>query len=145
MDEPAARTLCDAIRHRLDDDSLWVYYRLAPAIVALRRGDLELAGCPLELPTGRLATPVAGQDTWMEVITLTQHLEGGDRLKATIDEAVSLLDLLAQTDFAAIEKDPPLIYHNDLTATVSRYYWSREVGLALWLRLHLAVEAARRI
>ncbi len=145
VDEPAARTLCDAIRHRLDDDSLWVYYRLAPAIVALRRGDLEQAGCPLELPAGRLATTIAGQDTWMEVITLTQRLEGGDRQEATIDEAVSLLDLLAQTDFAALEQAPPLIYHNDLTATVSRYYWSPEVGLALWLRLHLAVEAARRI
>jgi hypothetical protein len=31
---------------------------------------------------------------------------------------------------------PPLLYHNDLTATVSRYYWSEDVGYALWLRLY---------
>jgi hypothetical protein len=28
-----------------------------------------------------------------------------------------------------------LLYHNDLTATVPRYYWSEDVGYALWLRL----------
>lgn len=145
VDQPAARALCDALRPRLDDDSLWVYYRLAPAIVALRRGDLERAGCPLELPERRLSTGVAGQETWMQVVTLTERLEGGERAAAVVDDAISLLGALAKTDFTALRQDPPLIYHNDLTATVSRYYWSQEVGLALWLRLHLAVESARRI
>lgn len=37
--------------------------------------------------------------------------------------------------------NPPLLYHNDLTASVRRFYWSEDVGYALWLRLYL--ESAR--
>jgi len=40
-----------------------------------------------------------------------------------------------------VRQNPPLLYHNDLTATVPRYYWSEDVGYALWLRL--AHDAAR--
>jgi hypothetical protein len=29
-----------------------------------------------------------------------------------------------------------MLYHNDLTATVARYYWSEDVGYAFWLRLY---------
>jgi hypothetical protein len=45
---------------------------------------------------------------------------------------------MAREDFAALRRDPPLLYHNDLTASVSRYYWSADVGYALWLRLYQA-------
>jgi hypothetical protein len=48
----------------------------------------------------------------------------------------ALLRQLARDDFALLRKSPPLLYHNDLTATVSRYYWSEDVGYALWLRLY---------
>jgi len=47
-----------------------------------------------------------------------------------------VLRQLAKDDFALLRKSPPLLYHNDLTATVSRYYWSEDVGYALWLRLY---------
>ena len=39
-----------------------------------------------------------------------------------------------------VRRAPPLLYHNDLTASVSRYYWSEDFGYALWLRLYLATE-----
>ena len=48
----------------------------------------------------------------------------------------AVLRELARDDFALIRTDPPLLYHNDLTATVDRYYWSEDAGYALWLRLY---------
>jgi hypothetical protein len=48
---------------------------------------------------------------------------------------------VAADDFVVIRRSPPLLYHNDLTATVPRYYWSEDVGYALWLRLAAANEA----
>ena len=32
------------------------------------------------------------------------------------------------------------MYHNDLTATVRRFYWSEDFGYALWLRLYAESE-----
>jgi hypothetical protein len=52
----------------------------------------------------------------------------------------NLLVRLGSDDFAELRRSPPLLYHNDLTATVRRFYWSEEFGYALWLRLY---EAAR--
>jgi hypothetical protein len=48
----------------------------------------------------------------------------------------AVLRELARDDFALIRMNPPLLYHNDLTATVTRYYWSEDAGYALWLRLY---------
>jgi len=50
-------------------------------------------------------------------------------------EVRAVLRRLAEDDFALLRKSPPLLYHNDLTASVPRYYWSEDVGYALWLRL----------
>ena len=57
-------------------------------------------------------------------------------------EVTTVLRQLANEDFALVQQSPPLLYHNDLTATVPRYYWSEDVGYALWLRL--AHESAHR-
>ena len=50
-------------------------------------------------------------------------------------EIRSVLGHLSQDDFALVRTNPPLLYHNDLSATVSRFYWSEDAGYALWLRL----------
>lgn len=137
-DPPAAEALCAALRRHLDDDNVWVYYRSAPAMVAYRRPDLEKVGCPLDLPPARLAAGDAGQERWLDVIDLLQRLEGGERASAALAESLPLLQSLAADDFSQVRSDPPVIYHNDETATVSRYYWSQDVGFALWLRLYFA-------
>ena len=49
-----------------------------------------------------------------------------------------LLARLGSDDFALLRRTPPLLYHNDLSATVSRFYWSEDAGYALWLRLYEA-------
>ena len=63
---------------------------------------------------------------------------GGSPPDAVLIRAV--LRELARDDFALLRMNPPLLYHNDLTATVSRFYWSEDIGYALWLKLHQEYE-----
>jgi hypothetical protein len=132
---PAARALCDALRRHIGEDRIWVYYARSPLVPILRLPDLERAGCRLDLPASRLQTTVADQAIWLKVAT---HLARGPQSTRTPSDAAdvaALLRRLARDDFALVRANPPLLYHNDLTATVSRYYWSEDVGYALWLRL----------
>jgi hypothetical protein len=49
-----------------------------------------------------------------------------------------LLVRIGSDEFAQLRRSPPLLYHNDLSASVRRYYWSEDFGYALWLRLYKA-------
>ena len=131
----AGHALCEALRSVVDDDRVWVYYRKTPLIPILRLADLRRAGCALQLPESRMRTDVPGQQIWVSVVRM---LGNGAPGSAPPDPALirAVLRELARDDFALIRMDPPLLYHNDLTATVSRYYWSEDVGYALWLRLY---------
>jgi hypothetical protein len=128
---PAGRALCEALRPVVDDDRVWVYYRKTPLVPILRLTDLRRAGCALELPESRMRTDVPDQEIWVSVVRLL----GG---KMTPDPTLiqAILRELARDDFALLRMNPPLLYHNDLSATVARYYWSEDVGYALWLRLY---------
>ena len=130
VDPEAGHALCTALREDIDQDRLWVYYRMTPLVPILRVHDLARAGCDLQLPRSRTQTSVPGQEDWVSVVKLL------DDSQASSDAIDSLLRRLAQDDFARLRRDPPLLYHNDLSAHVSRYYWSEDVGYALWLRLH---------
>ncbi|HEX3580549.1 MAG TPA: hypothetical protein VH087_02225 [Thermoanaerobaculia bacterium] len=125
----AAHALCDALRRFIDDDRIWVYYRRTPLVPMLRIGDLHNAGCDLTLPASRMRTEIAGQTIWLDVVRMIAS--GGDRSRMQ-----AVLRALAQDHFKAVRDNPPLLYHNDLTATVPRYYWSQDAGYALWLRLY---------
>ncbi len=133
---PAGRALCEALRTVVGEDRVWVYYQKTPLIPILRLTDLRRAGCALELPKARMRTDVADQQIWVSVVRLLRDgmTPGSAPSDAVLIRAV--LRELARDDFALIRANPPLLYHNDLTATVSRYYWSEDVGYALWLRLH---------
>jgi hypothetical protein len=78
---------------------------------------------------------VPGQEIWVSVVKLLNRERTSNASTADVAEARQLLRQLAQNDFAALRETPPLLYHNDLTGTVPRYYWSEDVGYALWLRL----------
>ncbi len=125
---PAARKLCAAIR-RTGDEKL-VYYAKAPLVHYLRSAQLRRLGCRVPLPEGGLARAAPGQEPWAELVRLLVHPERARR------SAGPLLTRLARDDFALLRRTPPLLYHNDLTATVPRYYWSEDAGYALWLRLY---------
>jgi hypothetical protein len=139
---PAGRALCEALRPVVDQDRVWVYYRMAPLVPILRRTDLQRAGCELELPESRLRTPVPGQEIWVSLVRLLGRTLTPEGPPTDAAEIQAVLRQLAKDDFALLRKNPPLLYHNDLTATVPRYYWSEDVGYALWLRL--AYEHAHR-
>jgi hypothetical protein len=135
-ERPAAgRALCEALRQRVGDERLWVYYRRSPLVPILRLPALERAGCLVSLPASRVQTTVPGQEIWISVV---RHLAGKaqpDAGRPDATEVQALLRALASDDFARLRQHPPFLYHNDLSATVPRYYWSEAVGYALWLRL----------
>jgi hypothetical protein len=139
---PAARALCNALARVIDEDRAWVYYGLTPLVPILRQADLAKTGCPLSLPSKRLRAAIAGQEGWVSASRLLQRLAGQGGTAPGSDEILALLSRLSADDFAAIRHNPPLVYHNDLTASVPRFYWSQDVGYALWLRL--LFEQARR-
>jgi hypothetical protein len=142
QEPPAGRALCEALRRHIDDDRIWVYYRLSPLVPILRSRYLEQAGCHLELPAARMQTTVPGQQLWVSAVQLLSRESRPGLPRPDAAEVATVLRQLANEDFALVQQSPPLLYHNDLTATVPRYYWSEDVGYALWLRL--AHESAPR-
>jgi hypothetical protein len=136
FDPRAAQNLCTALKRSIRDEDLWVYYAKAPMVPYLRSTELRRLGCVIPPPTERLAHPPAGQEIWSEAMRrLTETMAS----PPDADQRAAIGNLLARLgsdDFAQLRRSPPLIYHNDLSATVSRFYWSEDFGYALWLRLY---------
>lgn len=136
LDPAAAASLCGALKRNIGDQDLWVYYDKAPLMPSLRSAQLQQLDCAVPLPPNRLGQSVPGQEIWSEaarrVVEITTSPPNADDRKSIID----LLARLGNNDFAELRRMPPLLYHNDLTATVPRYYWSEDIGYALWLRLY---------
>jgi hypothetical protein len=140
LDPPAAFHLCNALQRSFGDSNLWVYYAKAPLVPYLRSAELRRLGCAIPLPTDRLALPAEGQEIWSEAVRLLAETTTAPP-DANLGKAIGdLLVRIGSDDFAQIRRSPPLLYHNDLSATVPRFYWSEDFGYALWLRL---CEAAR--
>lgn len=133
-DPPAARSLCEALGRRVDDEAIWVYYRRAPLVPLLRQADLAREGCVLRLPPAREVSEVPGQEPWVDAARRLALFVRGDE-RPDRGETLRLLRSIAEDDFALLRRSPPLLYHNDPTASVPRVYWSEDFGRALWLRL----------
>ena len=137
----AARDLSKALERARGSGDLWIYYSQAPLLPYLRIAELRQRGYDISVPVERLALPAPGQDIWSEAaFRLVQQELRSQSAKGT-DVIASLLARLGRDDFARIRANPPLLYHNDRSATVDRYYWSEDFGYALWLRLY---DVARR-
>jgi hypothetical protein len=137
VDPPAARALCGALGRAVAEDRVWVYYQAAPLVPMLRQADLRRAGCPLRLPASRLRTRVPGQEIWISAVGQLQRLLDPGLPAPAATATLALLQTLAADDFSLVRRSPPLLYHNDLTASLRRFHWSEEFGYALWLRLYL--------
>lgn len=135
-DPPAAAALCRALTKKTEDAALWVYYSGAPPMIILRLADLDRLGCPLQFPRSFLRTSAPGQDIWVEAAHLLRQTQGGPVSSEIHADVAKLLLRIAAQNFAMMAVAPPLLYHNDLTATVDRFYWSEDVGFAIWLRLY---------
>jgi hypothetical protein len=136
VDKQAAHDLCGALKRAIADDRIWVYYQQAPMIPVLRQAGLRKAGCPVKLPPSRLRTQVPGQQVWVDAALMLERLTGAGGPLPAATEVVALLRALSSDRFSSVQQSPPLLYHNDLSASVPRFYWSEEFGYALWLRLH---------
>jgi hypothetical protein len=138
LDPPAAQGLCNALQRSSADGDLWIYYAKAPLVPYLRSVELRRLGCEVQQPTERLALSAAGQEIWSEA---ARRLVNGTPSSPDANQRQAVANLLARIgsdDFAQLRRSPPLLYHNDLSATVKRFYWSEDFGYALWLRLYEA-------
>ncbi len=138
LDPPAARKLGKALQRSFQDDDVWVYYSKAPLVPYLRAAELQQLGCEIPLPTERLALAAAGQEIWSDAARLLVAAVGSPQDVNMRQAARNLLAHMGGEDFAQLHRAPPLLYHNDLSATVKRFYWSEDFGYALWLRLYAA-------
>jgi hypothetical protein len=132
----AASALCQALKRSINDDRIWVYYRTAPLLPILRQSDVRQAGCALQLPPQRLQTAPPDQALWIASGRLLERMLTVGGPPPAPAETRDLLAALARNDFSSMRENPPLLYHNDFTASVSRFYWSEEFGYALWLRIY---------
>jgi hypothetical protein len=138
LEPPAAQNLCNALQRSFWDGDIWIYYAKAPLVPYLRSAELRQLGCAVPLPTERLALPAAGQEIWSEAVHRLIETTASPP-DANARQAIhNLLGRLGSDDFALLRRSPPLLYHNDLSATVKRFYWSEDAGYALWLRLYEA-------
>jgi hypothetical protein len=136
LDPPAAQNLCHALQRSFGNEDVWIYYAKAPLVPYLRSAELRQLGCVIPLPAERLALPAAGQDVWSEAGHLLVQAMASPQ-DANVRQAIrNLLVRLGNDDFAQLHRSPPMLYHNDLSATVKRFYWSEDFGYALWLRLY---------
>jgi hypothetical protein len=141
FDPPAALSLCNALQRWFGDDNIWVYYKKTALAPYLRSAELRRLGCAIPLPTDRLSLPVPGQENWSEAVRLLAETMTSPPDPSRRKEIGNLLARMGSDDFAQLRRYPPLLYHNDLSATVPRFYWSEDFGYALWLRLYEAGRA----
>jgi hypothetical protein len=138
LDPPAARNLCNALRRSFGDEDIWVYYAKSPLVPYLRSAELQQFGCAIPLPAERLSLPAAGQEVWSEAVRRLVETTTSPQ-NANVRQAIrGLLARIGSDDFVQVRRSPPLLYHNDLSANVRRFYWSEDFGYALWLRLYEA-------
>ena len=140
VDKPAAVALCEALSREAADDDIWVYYADAPLMITLRLADLKKAGCVPQFPQAQLQTETPGQEIWVQAAEHLRQMEADGGSYQHYQQTSDLLRAIAADDFALLSHAPPLLYHNDLTATVKRFYWSQDFGYALWLRLYFENE-----
>lgn len=140
LDPSAGQALCHALQRSIRDEDIWVYYAKSALIPYLRVAELAQLGCALPLPTERLALPAAGQEIWSDVAHWLVRAAESPNDEEPKRHARRLLTHIAANDFELIRHSPPLLYHNDLSATVRRFYWSEDVGYAFWLRLYETAE-----
>jgi hypothetical protein len=136
FDPSAAQDLCVALQRAMREDDLWVYYAKAPLIPYLRAAELRRLGCELPMPPNFLARAPAGQELWNEAVHRIVAARVSIPTAGERQAILALLKRIGTDQFAELQHSPPLLYHNDLTASVSRYYWSEDFGYALWLQLY---------
>lgn len=137
VDPTEAKSLHRELQFALSEDRTWVYYKKAPLVPLWREADLHNLGYPVHVPPDRVQTAAPGQEIWVKACRRLAQYSAQGSARPDPAETRAMLESLGKDDFTAIRTNPPLLYHNDLTARCSRYYWSEDFGYALWLRLYV--------
>jgi len=124
--------LCKLVKNNIGNPKLWVYY--TPLLPVLRESDLSHLGCHVRVPLSVTSKIPDHQKQWLRLTYFARDYAIGTPPEENIVKQT--LAELAAGDFALIEQNPPLLYHNDKSSTPSRYYWSKTFGMALWLRVY---------
>lgn len=144
FDPPAAQNLCRALQRSFWDEDIWVYYSKSPLVPYLRSAELRRHGCPIPLPADRLVLPAVDQEIWSEAMYLLVEKMTSPQ-DTNLQQAIrSVLVRIGNDDFAQLRRSPPMLYHNDRSASVRRYYWSEDFGYAIWLLLYDAAKMETR-
>ncbi len=125
-----AEDLCRHVASGMAKAQYWVYYTVL--IPLMRESDLVRIGCHVTVPESVLSATPDRQRMWVDLL---QSLSA-PRNDVNKRRAQALLSRIANDSFARLRRDPPLLYHNDATATPPRFYWSDMFGYALWLRVY---------
>jgi hypothetical protein len=143
FDPKSAGALCQALRRSFGNSENWVYYSETALVPYLRAAQLEQLGCLVPLPSARLARSAPGQAWWAEAARLLVAAGASAPDASTRQTIAGFLQQIAAAGFALVREAPPLIFNNDTTANVKRFYWSQDFGYALWLRLYRAALVGR--
>jgi len=123
--------LCQLVKNNIGNPKLWVYY--TSFLGVLRESALSQLGCDIHIPSSIISKTFDSQKQWLQLAYFVRDYA----ISTPPEENVvkQILAELAAGDFALIEHNPPLLYHNDMSSN-QNYYWSKDVGLALWLRVY---------
>lgn len=141
VDPAEAKSLHSALQSAIGEDRAWVYYKRAPLVPLWREADLHNLGYPVHVPPERVQTVAPEQEIWVKACRRLAQYSTKGAARPDAAETREMLEFLGKNNFTAIRTNPPLLYHNDLTARCSRYYWSEDFGYALWLRLYQELAA----
>lgn len=125
--------LCKLVKNNIGNPKLWVYYTHAPLIPILRESALNQLGCDIRIPSSITSKTFDSQKQWLQLTYFVRDYALESPPEKNVVEQT--LTELASGNFAFIEHNPPILYHNDMSANPD-YYWSKIVGLALWLRVY---------
>lgn len=125
--------LCQLAKTNIGNPKLWVYYTHAPLIPIVRESALSQLGCDIRIPSLITSKTFDSQKQWLRLAYFVRdYALGSPPEKKLVKQTLAEL---ATGDFDFIEHNPPLLYHNDMSSN-QRYYWSKDVGLAFWLRVY---------
>ena len=135
-----AAALCSALVPYVSDRGYWTYSEASTWLYVVREIDLASLGCALPRPDALLRTELEHQRAYMDLVRLLRDVVLSADPAPLEQEVRDVLTLLAADDFERVREAPLLLYHNDLTSSVSRFYWSKDLALALWIRLYLEAD-----
>lgn len=131
----AAVPLCTELISLVSNPDHWVWYRYAPLVPFLRIQEAKEKGCPIPFPERLFSSLPAEQHFYLKMAKALIDLEG-DPSSSLIMGSRLLKEASAQ-HFFFFRTRPPVLYHNDPTSSLPRFYYSPQFAFGLWIRIYI--------